>query len=289
MISIIITARDEPETVAQLVADLEKEIPNLGEHFEILIICPDEKTKKAALKNDCLDLVKWVRDKGKGKPAAINIGLKKAKGKILIMTDGDVVIGSGAIGYLLARFNSPRVGAVSGRPVAMNSKNNLFGYWAHLLTEAGAHQQRLEQEKKNAFVDASGYLMAVRKGLVTAIPADSLADDAVISRITWDKGYFVRYAPKARVYVKFPDNFSDWLIQKKRSAGGYFRADKMRGFLKESWGIWRALSYPRGVKELFWTFLLILARLYLWLAIFWERKIINKPFNQTWVRVESTK
>jgi cellulose synthase/poly-beta-1,6-N-acetylglucosamine synthase-like glycosyltransferase len=33
-----------------------------------------------------------LKDPGKGKPTALNSGFRKVKGKILILTDGDVLI-----------------------------------------------------------------------------------------------------------------------------------------------------------------------------------------------------
>ena len=49
------------------------------------------------------------------------------------------------------------------------------------------------------------------------------------------------------------------------------------------------VSYGKSIKELWWIKLLIFARIWLWLNIFWERKIMKKGFNKTWVRIDSTK
>ncbi len=297
-LSLIITAYKESKTVAGLIGQLEGQLKKITCKSEILLICPDKETGKSGLKASKSKLVDWIKDQGKGKPTALNKGFRIAKGEILILTDGDVKVGSRAIVHLLNGFHDPEVGAITARPVPLNSKNKLFGYWAHLLTEAGAHRTRLKRQAQEGFIDASGYLMAVRAGLVKQIPENSLSDDAVISRIVWNKGFRIHYEPKAKVYVKFPDNFKDWLIQKKRSVGGHLQLDKlvriknrqkMRSFGSETWGIWQALSYPKTFKEFWWTALLLLARLYLWLIIFWERKVINKPFEKTWLRVESTK
>lgn len=63
-----------------------------------------------------------------------------------------------------------------------------------------------------------------------------------------------------------------------------------RNFWQEIYdGIKMFFTYPKNLKELWWTKLLYFARIYLWLVIFWQIKILKKPFNKIWQRVESTK
>ena len=138
----------------------------------------------------------------------------------------------------------------------MNDADTMFGFWSHLLTDAGAHSVRLERSDKGKFIACTGYLYAIRN-VVNKIPEDALADDAVISHIIWDKGYKIKYAPNALVYVRYPTNFKDWMLQKKRSAGGYRQikqyfghGPKMRSFGREViFGWYKALAYPKTVRE----------------------------------------
>jgi len=290
-LTVIITAKNESGTVSQLVEAIGDQIEELSLKSEILLVCPDKGTARAGMKADGYRLVRWLKDRGRGKPAALNLAFSSAKGRIWLLTDGDLILEKRALGELLKGFNDQRVGLVSGRPIPQNPKSDIFGYWAHLLTEM-AHQQRLEKKAQGRYLDASGYLMAFRKGVVGQIPPKSLADDTVISRIVWRKGLKIDYRPRAQALVKFPDNFKDWLAQKKRTLGGQIggeKKEKMRSFWREVSGLPMVFSYPRGLKETWWTILLVLARLYVWILVFWERRIRNKPFDQTWVRIGSTK
>ncbi|MGB9680934.1 MAG: glycosyltransferase, partial [Minisyncoccia bacterium] len=171
----------------------------------------------------------------------------------------------------------------------------LFGYWSHFLTEA-AHQMRLKGKR----FPCSGYLYAIRKKLVQSIPEDILSEDVVITEMVRDQGYQVVYAPEAKVYVKYPNNFKDWLDQKVRSTGGYtqklkvgnfkLRVNKARNFVQEIlYGFRLFFIYPKILKEFYWTFLLYLARLYLWFLIFWKIRVKHKKFTELWSRIESTK
>lgn len=295
MLSIIITAYKEPETVKKAIRSFLDE--KIQQPYEILVAAPDQKTiDSAKTMQKKYNQIKIIKDPLKGKPTALNLAFKKAKGEILILTDGDVLISKGAIKKLLEPLKDKNVGAVSSHPIPINKKDTMLGFWAHLLTEVGAHKRRLELQQKQAFMVCSGYLMAIRNNIIKNIPIESLADDAVISNLIYMKGYQIKYAPDAVVNVKFPTTFSDWIKQKRRSAGGYNQLpkllgikDEMRSFTKESSKISWALSYPKTIKEFWWTFLLILARLYLWFLIFIDVNIKRKSLKETWVRIESTK
>ena len=64
----------------------------------------------------------------------------------------------------------------------------------------------------------------------------------------------------------------------------------MRSFTKEAiFGIKLFFEYPQNFKEFVWLKLLFLARIYLWLLIFADKKIIHKKYGPGWERVESSK
>lgn len=296
MLSIIITTWKEPETVKKAIQSFLDE--KIQQSYEILVAAPDQETiDSAKTMQKKYNQIKIIKDPLKGKPTALNLAFKKAKGGILILTDGDVYIKKGAVKELLKQLENKQVGCVSGHPLPTNSKNTMLGFWSHLLTDVGAHKRRLELQSKDKFMVATGYLMALKKGIIKKIPEETLVDDAVISHLVYKAGYKIRYAENAIVNVKFPTNFKDWIKQKRRSAGGYNQLeyiigekDKMRSFTKESSKITWALSYPKTIKEFFWTFLLILARLYLWLLVFIDINIKKKSLKgKPWERIESTK
>jgi cellulose synthase/poly-beta-1,6-N-acetylglucosamine synthase-like glycosyltransferase len=294
MISIVITAYKEAATIGKAIESIVNQ--KINDKYELIVSAPDKETLDVARNySKKYKQIKLIQDKGKGKPAALNLVFSKARGKIIIMTDGDVYVGKNAINEILSKFNDKKVGVVSGRPVSLNSRNNMLGFWSHLLTDT-AHKIREDRVRKGKMIVCSGYLYAIRKNLIGKIPEDALSEDAVISHLIYEKGYKTAYSPKAEVYVKYPTNFNDWIKQKKRSAGGYnqlsyFVKDKerMRSFAKESSGIFQVLAYPKKIKEFFYTSALIFARIYLWLLIFIDINLRKKSFKKVWVRVESTK
>jgi poly-beta-1,6-N-acetyl-D-glucosamine synthase len=280
-ITAIITSCNEPKTIGKAVKSMIHSLKT--ESYEIIVIAPDSKTLQAA---KVMGLVKTIRDKKEGKPAALNIAFKKARGQIIILSDGDVYTKNA--GLLLRRFDNPCVGAVSGRVISLSPRTTLLGYWSHLLTDS-AHKRRL----KRGFLDCTGYIYAIRN-TISSIPKDALSDDAVISQMIHKYGYEIKYEPRALAFVKYPSTYSDWLKQKIRSAGGYLQIRKyfknprvMRNLSAEIFeGTLYALMYPRNIKEAWWTFLLFFARIHMWSLIYLNKK---KSFKDIWKRVESTK
>ena len=293
MLSVLITAFREAATVGRAV---EMFLPQLPPDAELLVICPDPET--TAVVDDYAaryPAVRHVADPQRGKPAALNVGLKAARGDIAVLTDGDVAVSEDTLAPLLAPFEDPHVGAVSGHPLSLSPRDTMLGYWSHLLTE-GIHRIRLARDRAGEFLFCSGYLFAFRRALVERVPDDALAEDAVISQLVARQGYRVRYAPEARVFVKYPTTYRDWLRQKVRSAGGhaqdYVRKSPLRtrsAWLEMLGGTRLALRYPRNARELLWTALLFGARLHLWLLVFLKVRLLRRPLNDLWQRVESTK
>lgn len=292
MISIIITAYKEPRTIGRCIASfLEQEIK---EKYEILVVCPDKETKRVVdMYSRNYKQVRYLEDPGKGKPIALNLAFKEAKGGILILTDGDVYVSKNSVNLLIEKFTK-RVGAVSGHPVSINERNTFYGYISHLLTDIG-DKIRKNNVNNDKFIVCSGYLYAIRSRILKEVPENILSDDAYISRFIANKSYKIDYAEDVFVYVKYPNTLKDWIKQKRRSTGGYeqlkkyFNEKAMRSFTQEVFGIFDVLSHPRNLKEIYWTVKLICLRLYLWLLIFNDIYIRKKKFEETWVRIESTK
>lgn len=293
MFSVLITAFREAATVGRAI---EAFLAQLPAHAEILVVCPDPAT--TAVVDDFAaryPAVRHVADSQQGKPAALNVGLRAARGEIVVLSDGDVFVAADALAPLLAPFEDPQVGAVSGHPISLSARDTMLGYWSHLLTE-GIHHMRSARDQAGQFLVCSGYLFAFRRALIARVPEDALAEDAVISHLVARQGYHVRYAPQASVFVRYPTTYRDWLRQKVRAAGGYAQDYVRRSPLRmrSAWlemlnGTRLALRHPRSPREWLWTMLLFAARLHLWLLVFLNVRLLRRPLIDLWQRVESTK
>jgi len=291
MISIIITSFKEPKTIGRAIeAFLEQKLKN----YELIVVAPDNETlnvaKKYAINNK---EVKWIKDPGKGKPVALNTVMKKARGKILVLTDGDVKVGNGSVNALIEKFNNEKVGGVSGKVESINKKDEIYGFWAYILTE-GFHKLREREQRLGKKMVGTGYLYAIKKSLIGKLPKDVLADDAFISQQIYSHNHIMLYSPEAKVYVKYPDNLIDWIRQKKRTAGRLYQfsnknKNKIESMFEEAIAGIKTLLLIHSIKELFWFMGLIVMRLYIWFRVFFDFRLWKRSFGKVWERVESTK
>jgi poly-beta-1,6-N-acetyl-D-glucosamine synthase len=313
MVSIIIASFKEPKTIRKCISSIaDRKYSGLPTPFEIIQVSPDDLTLKQGLKEaHRLNLSKrqyiQIRDPQKGKPYALKMAIQKARGDFIIFTDGDVFFEKNAVRELLKPFKKRSIGGVSGRPISIDEKNNIYGYWGHLLSDSADHRRRNTMEKSSdaeyyvsskTFFPMSGYIMAIRR-MDMPIPSDVLSDDAYISYTVRNKGLNVAYNPKAVCYVKYPTNLRDYFKQKVRSIGGFkqlkrmgvFKRDKQsRSFLIElPYAFW-VFRYAKNLREFYWSLLLFPVRLMTWIRILVEIDIMNKGMpKKGWERIESTK
>lgn len=295
MISVVITSFNEPENMKRAVQAILNN--NIKEKYELFVVAPDEATEKLIreFRKKNKQIV-YFKDPGKGKSFALNLVFKILKGDIWIFTDGDVYVGDNSINEIIKLFEDEEIGCVSGRPVSINPKDNMFGFWSHLLFDAGAHNIRHELNNKDSFLECSGYLFAFRNGITKNIPLN-VAEDSMIPYLATKKGYKVRYAENAFVYVKNPTNIRDFVKQKVRTAkshealGDYApffpKVKSLKNEIKK--GTLAALAYPKNIKETFWTGILFGVRLYTWFLVKWDERVLNRRYSDAWERIESTK
>src|SRR3989344_1138305 len=292
-LSIIVTSFKEPNLPKAIDSIIKQQIDY---DYEIIIASPDEEAKTLFNKLNKKQNIKYFKDPGTGKSYAINLLFKELKGDILIFTDGDVVLGENSINEIARSFFDLKTGCVTGRIVSSNSKEDIFGYWSHLLADAGAHKIRKKLSEQGKFLECSGYLFAFRNNIINKIPLD-VAEDSIIPYYFWKRGYKIKYVKEAKVFVKNPDNFNEWFKQRKRTAKAHETLTKhapdfprVKSFFNEVFiGTFWALSYPQDLREFWWTLRLFFARLYMWISVYYDTRLIRKHYNDAWERVESTK
>jgi len=295
MISIIITAFKEPQTIGKTIESIIKQ--KIRENYELIISAPDIKTLQVAKKYTKTNYrIKLYRDPGKGKSYALNLLLKKVKGEILILTDGDVFLSDNSINEITSSFKDKKVGCVTGKPTPLENKSTKYGYWANFLFDS-AHKLRKKLKQENKFLECSGYLWAFRNNLIKNFPLD-VAEDTIVPFFIYENGYKIDYVDSAKVYVKNVDNWEEWVSQKIRTSKAHETLNKYvdtskiprtKTFLTEAKGFFSLFTYPKSLKEFYWSFQLLFARLYMWYRVFKDVYLLKKYHKDNWERVESTK
>lgn len=293
MIDIIITSYNEPKSTLRAVqVFLKQQIP---QDFRIIVCDPFPEVKEFLRKNIKDKRVGFFLDPGEGKSYALNLLFEKLNGDkddFFILSDGDVHVSENAVQAILKQFQNPEIGAVTGKPVSVDERETKFGYWSHLLF-AGIHRVREKMASSQKFFECSGYLFAIRKGIIKDFPLDA-SEDSIIPYLLWQKGYKIGYAEDAEVYVKNPENLEDWKVQKIRNIKGHENLSKLYPEMPRTKSFWNevkhgaffALAYPRSLKEFGWTMQLYKSRLDIYREAFAE---LNKSevYSDGW-REKST-
>lgn len=133
--------------------------------------------------------VKLLRLPHEGKAAALNAALPHLSGEIVFFTDVRQPVDREALRHLTANFADPTVGAVTGELRVMDAVSgeqaDLDLYWRYELW-VRSHHSRI-----NSLFNTTGCLYAIRRELLTPIPADTLTDDAIIPLRAFFAGYRV--------------------------------------------------------------------------------------------------
>jgi cellulose synthase/poly-beta-1,6-N-acetylglucosamine synthase-like glycosyltransferase len=293
MINIIITSYKEPKSTLRAVQAFLTQ--NVYDDFKIIVVDPFAETEKYLKENIRDKRVEFFLDPGEGKSYALNIlfqeNFSDKKGDIFILTDGDVYVSENAVNEIMKAFNDEKVGCVTGKPVSIDDRKTKFGYWSHFLF-SGVDKARTELSRKEKFFECSGYLFAIRNGVLHEFPLET-SEDSIIPYLFWKKNYKIKYVPTAEVYVKNPDNLSDWKKQKIRNIKGHENLNKIapdmprtKSLFNEIYHGWYFLFlFPKNVKEFFWTIPLFFERFSIYMNAFKELKK-KKGYSDGWRETE---
>jgi biofilm PGA synthesis N-glycosyltransferase PgaC len=202
-----------------------------------------------------------------GKAAALNDGVAKARGEIIVFTDARQVIGSDALQNLVANFADPTVGCVSGELIigpnpSAGSAEGVGLYW------------RLEKKIRyweglgGSMVGATGAFYGVRQNLLLPLPQETILDDVYIPFQVARQGQRVVFEPKALAWDDLQPDPKQEFRRKVRTLIGNYQLLQLA-----PWVLTRA--NPLRLKFVFHKLLRLwvpVALLGLLVSTFWLRK-----------------
>jgi glycosyltransferase involved in cell wall biosynthesis len=215
---------------------------------EIIVIasgCTDGTVELAEAVASAYPLVTVdVETTRKGKAAAIKRLTAMARGEIIVLVGADTLPGPTAIQELLAPFVDPTVGMSGARVVPLNAPTRWLGFSVQMLWHVH-HHLALRRPKL-------GELVAFRN-VIDDLPEDTATDEPAIEALIISQGYRLAYAPRAVVYNRGPEDFWEFLHQRRRVFAGQVRIAVRYGYLTSSLKLRHVLpltyealrSYPR--------------------------------------------
>lgn len=216
--SVVICAYNEETNIGNL---LERIITDSTKNLkEILVISSSKDSTNTIVQKwqKQNKIIKLIREKERrGKSAAMNYGLKNALGDVIVFISADNLPQKGAIAKLIAPFKNPDIAATTARPIPLNNDRKIFSKISSVIWSLH-HKLCLKKPK------LSGELFAIRKGIVREIPKDSATDDKAIEQQLVTQNLKIQYVPSAKSFMKSPDNFKDFISQRRRIAFGYLQS-----------------------------------------------------------------
>lgn len=221
--------------------------------LKIIVISDGSTDDTAAIareyENQGLILVE--RSTRRGKIANLNDVLPQRTEEILVLSDANVIYHPDAVWRLVARFDDPSVGCVSGKVVLSDNAPVLDGptkdYYSlewH-LQEAGSAIYSM--------AGADGAMYALRRELFRPCPTDTLIEDFVIPMQVVRQGRRVVFEPAALGWEQGPSSLGEEFRRKTRISAGAAQA------------LLRGNGWPVGAPARFW-FVFVSHKLLRWIS-----------------------
>ena len=162
----------------------------------------------------------WIYPSNRGKASVLNDLVACVSAPVVVFTDANTRFDSQALRRLVAHFEDPRVGAVSGelRLAASAGDNQDSMYW------------RVEQLLKNfearlgGLLGANGAIYAIRRELWQDLAPDTICDDFCVAMNIAASGYRLVYEPNAWAEEDTPLGIGDEYTRRVRIGIGNFQA-----------------------------------------------------------------
>jgi cellulose synthase/poly-beta-1,6-N-acetylglucosamine synthase-like glycosyltransferase len=248
----------EPQGVTLLIAAYNEEIAiedkiknSLSidypkERFQILIVTDgsSDRTPQIVETYASRGVELMHQPERRGKMAAINRAIAQTRGEIIVFSDANNFYQPDTIQKLVAPFNDPTVGAVSGAKVIQKGDGSLGEseglYWKY---ESFIKKQ---ESKFASCTSAAGEILALRKDLFEPPPGNVINDDFFLAMQVLRKGYRVSYAPEAKSSERVSQTAQDEIVRRTRINAGRYQAIALaRQFLpfKRPVLIWQIVSH----------------------------------------------
>ncbi|MFX1273880.1 MAG: glycosyltransferase [Promethearchaeota archaeon] len=162
----------------------------------------------------------------KGKPPALNHGLKYAKNEIIILYDSGCILQPDTLKNLVAPFQKKEIHAVIGPVLVKNWKKNKITKGIFLdygIVSGGGLLFEIKNRLGSSAYSFGRNLAVSKKTLLKygGFNEDSLTEDLYLSVLLNLDGIIIRYAPKAKVYEYVPETWEILKKQRTRWLAGY--------------------------------------------------------------------
>jgi len=195
-ISILIAAYNEKEHIGRTIENkLSLSYPK--NRYEIIVVSDGSS-------DGTDEIIRTYEDEGvtllrqeprAGKTSALNLGVSRAKGRIIVFADANSIYSRDALKMITRNFKDPDVGYVTGKMIYENPDGTVNGDGCSAFMKYENALRALET-KVGSVVGVNGGIDAVRRSLYRPMRQDQLPDFVLPLRVV-EQGYRVVYEPEA--------------------------------------------------------------------------------------------
>jgi len=168
-----------------------------------------------------------------GKASGLNDAMELAEGEIVVFTDARQNIESSAVRLLAENFADPDVGCVSGELMLGDPTKGESGQGVGLYWRIEKRIRELESAS-GSVVGATGALYAIRRELLTPVPAGTILDDVYLPMQVVRQGKRVIFDERARAWDKPSLGAGREFSRKVRTLSGNYQLVQLAPWLLSS-------------------------------------------------------
>ncbi|MEM3703949.1 MAG: glycosyltransferase family 2 protein, partial [Candidatus Bathyarchaeia archaeon] len=215
-VSILIPARNEERVIGRILERMT-ELTYPKDKLQVIVIddASTDSTGKIAEQYSMLhvyiSVVKRCKGEGgRGKASALNAGMKKAKGEVILCFDADYYPQRDIVEKLVKEFKDNMVGAVQGRVVVLNEPQNVVTRLVALERIGGYRIDQEARDRLGLITQFGGTVGGFRRDLLESLGGwdeKILAEDTDLTFRVYLAGYKIKYVAEAECYEEAVENW----------------------------------------------------------------------------------
>ncbi len=217
-ISVILATREAAEAIVARIDDIVRtRYPRARIQVIVAIDHTGAKTTPDAVERRIPAAIVTIGDEPGGKAAALNAGVRRATGELLLFCDTAQRFDAETIPELVAALGDRRFGAVSGAltlGAATGRLSPVHLYWGM------EKWLRRNEARLHSSIGVTGAVYAMRRELWTPIPAGTLLDDVFVPMSLVLRGWRVGFLPTAHAFDQRAFNADAEADRKTRTLTG---------------------------------------------------------------------
>jgi cellulose synthase/poly-beta-1,6-N-acetylglucosamine synthase-like glycosyltransferase/peptidoglycan/xylan/chitin deacetylase (PgdA/CDA1 family) len=221
-VSVVIPAYNEERVIARSV---QRVLGSNHRNLEVIVVDDGSKDNTFGVLTDNFaqdERVTLVHIENSGKANALNVGLSRAQGEVVVALDADTIFKRDAISRLARWFEDPEVGAIAGN-AKVGNRINMITRWQALEYIGAQNLERRALAALGTLTVVPGAIGAWRRSAIEGLggfSSDTVAEDQDLTIALQRAGHCVIFDSSAIAWTEAPATIRGLARQRFRWAYG---------------------------------------------------------------------